>query len=42
MGVMMLAASQGTTLTLITQGEDEAAAANALESLVKARFGEPE
>ena len=42
MGVMMLAASQGTTLTLTAHGEDEAAAANALEALVKARFGEPE
>ena len=42
MGVMMLAASQGTTLTLIANGEDETAAADALESLVKARFGEPE
>jgi phosphocarrier protein len=42
MGVMMLAASQGTTLTLTAHGEDETAAANALESLVKARFGEPE
>ena len=42
MGVMMLAASQGTTLTLTAHGEDEEAAANALESLVKARFGEPE
>ena len=42
MGVMMLAASQGTTLTLIANGDDETAAADALESLVKARFGEPE
>lgn len=42
MGVMMLAASQGTALTLIIQGEDEATAADALESLVKTRFGEPE
>jgi phosphocarrier protein len=42
MGVMMLAASRGTTLLLSTEGEDEGAAADALESLVSGRFGESE
>lgn len=42
MEVMMLAASQGTELTLTTQGEDEEAAAMALETLINDRFGEPE
>lgn len=42
MEVMMLAASQGTELTLVTEGEDELEAANALEALVRDRFGEPE
>jgi len=42
MEVMMLAASQGTELTLITDGEDEVEAAEALERLINDRFGEPE
>ncbi len=42
LGVMMLAAAQGTTVTLITDGEDEAEAADALEDLVQNRFGEAE
>jgi phosphocarrier protein len=42
MEVMMLAASQGTELTLMTEGEDEIEAANALEALINDRFGEPE
>lgn len=42
MGVMMLAASKGTTLTLIANGEDESAAVGALEDLVQDRFGEGE
>ncbi len=42
MGVMMLAASQGTTLTLIADGEDAASAVEALSELVQARFGEEE
>ncbi len=42
MGVMMLAASQGTRLELVIDGEDEAAACEALEELIAARFGEPE
>jgi phosphocarrier protein len=42
MGLLMLAASQGTTLTLRAQGEDGAAALQALAELVEARFGERE
>ncbi|MCB1760326.1 MAG: HPr family phosphocarrier protein [Gammaproteobacteria bacterium] len=42
MGVMMLAASQGTEITLSTDGEDEADAMQALEQLILERFGESE
>ena len=42
MGLLLLAAAQGTTLTLRATGEDGAAALNALARLVEARFGEKE
>ena len=42
MGVMMLAASKGTTLVLTTEGEDEESAADALQQLIANRFGESE
>ena len=42
MGVMMLAASQSSTITLEIDGSDEKAACAALESLIAERFGEPE
>ncbi|MEE4202499.1 MAG: HPr family phosphocarrier protein [Halieaceae bacterium] len=42
MAVMMLAASQGTRLTLCCDGEDEEAACKAIETLIAERFGEPE
>ena len=42
MGVMMLAAGKGTQLKLITDGPDEDDAANALETLIRQRFGEEE
>jgi phosphotransferase system HPr (HPr) family protein len=42
MGVMMLAASKGTTLVLTTEGEDEVPAADALQQLIADRFGESE
>lgn len=42
MGVMMLAAARGSRITLIVDGEDEAAAAAALERLISDRFGEGE
>lgn len=42
MGLLMLAASQGTALKLRAQGEDGSAALQALADLVEARFGERE
>jgi phosphocarrier protein len=42
MGVMMLAASRGTELIIITSGSDEQAAADELEALIADRFGENE
>ena len=42
MGVMMLAASQGTVLTLNVDGEDEAEAVEALSCLIDDKFGEGE
>ena len=40
MGVMMLAASQGSEVELIAEGRDEAAALSRLEELIRQRFGE--
>ncbi|MDN5330812.1 MAG: phosphocarrier protein HPr [Tepidanaerobacteraceae bacterium] len=40
MGVMSLAVSQGTTITILAQGEDEKDAVEALVELVESRFGE--
>ena len=40
MGVMMLAASQGTELDLITEGNEEAQALQELSELIENRFGE--
>jgi phosphocarrier protein len=42
MGVMMLAASKGTRIEIVADGEDEAAALAALEALILDRFGEGE
>jgi phosphocarrier protein len=42
LGVMMLAASQGTELELVADGEDEAEALDALEDLIARRFDEAE
>jgi len=42
MGIMMLAASQGTDLLLEVNGSDETAAAAALLELINNRFGENE
>lgn len=42
MGVMMLAAAQGTHIRLETDGADEAAAMHALVELIEGRFGEDE
>jgi phosphocarrier protein len=40
MGVMMLAASKGSTITLETEGEDEVEAMEALAGLISSGFGE--
>lgn len=42
MGLMMLAAAQGTEITLETDGADEAAAMKALTDLINDYFGEGE
>ena len=42
MGVMMLAASRGTDLIIMTQGDDEIEAADSLVILIEERFGEKE
>jgi phosphocarrier protein len=39
-GVMTLAAGQGSTLTLVVEGEDEEAAADAISDLFEDGFGE--
>ena len=40
MGVMMLAAACGSTITLIAEGPDAQQALDELEALVQNRFGE--
>jgi phosphocarrier protein len=40
MGVMMLAAAKGSTITLETDGEDEVDAIDALAGLISSGFGE--
>ncbi len=40
MGVMMLAAARGSTLTLETDGKDEVEAIDALTDLIASGFGE--
>jgi len=42
MGVMMLAAGLGVTVTLEAQGDDADAALQALKTLFEDRFGEPD
>jgi phosphocarrier protein HPr len=42
MGVMMLAASQGTVLRITAEGPGELEVLEALQELVADRFGEPE
>lgn len=42
LGVLMLAAAQGTQITLRVTGQDERDAAEALQSLIVDRFGEKE
>ena len=40
MGILLLAAARGTTLTISAQGVDEATAVEALAQLVESGFGE--
>jgi phosphocarrier protein len=40
MGLLLLAAARGTTLTIAADGEDEEAAVTALATLVEGGFGE--
>jgi phosphocarrier protein HPr len=42
MGVMMLAAAKGSKIVIETEGDDEAAAMQALQNLIADRFGEGE
>ena len=42
MRVMMLAASKGTSIEVMAQGDDAAEAVEAIERLVAGRFDEPE
>lgn len=42
MGVMMLAASKGTTIGIETEGPDEQSAMKSLVDLIQDRFGEGE
>jgi phosphocarrier protein HPr len=42
MGVMMLAAAKGSTISLEASGEDEVAAIDALKALINDYFGEGE
>jgi phosphocarrier protein len=42
MGVMMLAASQGSDVTITTQGSDEKEALNSIADLINDYFGEGE
>ena len=41
MGLLMLAASRGTSIDVRTSGPDAEALANAIQALVADRFGEP-
>ncbi|MHA6346657.1 HPr family phosphocarrier protein [Roseivivax sp. CAU 1761] len=41
MGLLMLAAARGSTIEVETSGADAAALADAIESLVADKFGEP-
>ena len=42
MGVMMLAAAKGSTLTLVAEGDNAETALDALEALIARRFDEDE
>jgi len=40
LGILLLAAGQGTVLEIVTEGEDEVEAAESLSELVRSGFGE--
>jgi phosphocarrier protein HPr len=40
LGILLLAASRGTRLSIVAEGEDEAGAVEALAALVEGGFGE--
>lgn len=42
MSLMLLAASKGTVISIVADGEDEDAAVQALEDLISNKFGEGE
>ena len=42
LGILLLAAGRGTTITIKANGEDEAAAVEAIEKLIDAKFDEVE
>ena len=42
LGILMLAASQGTSLAFSIEGRDESEAADAIRKLFKSKFGERE
>ncbi len=42
MGIMMLAASKGTSIDITTAGDDEVEAMEELENLILGKFGEDE
>jgi len=42
MGIMMLAAGKGTTITIRTEGKRDEAALNAIVQLIEEKFGEAE
>lgn len=42
LGILMLAATQNTTVELVTEGLDEVAAMDALRGLIESKFGEKE
>lgn len=42
LGILTLAATRGSSVTIRAEGEDETAAVEALEELIQDKFGEPE
>ena len=42
LGILLLAAGRGTTITIKANGEDEAEAVDAIETLINAKFDEVE